>query len=233
MTQVWDDDRVQRGMAAQMALREQRLSGGETPVGWKIGFGTPAQQERWSIDGAVVGFLTHSGFSEGDPCSVTGWKRPLIEPEIAVHLGADLGPGSDREAVAAAIRGLGPAIELLDPDAALDELDAILATNVHNRGVMLGPVDESRAVGDTADIRVRVYRGDEQIGAEDDPIAVVGDLVELTRQVADLLDASGSRLRAGDAIITGSIIPKLGVAAGDAIRCDFGPLGELRATFTD
>jgi 2-keto-4-pentenoate hydratase len=42
-----------------------------------------------------------------------------------------------------------------------------------------------------------------------DPEANTGNLVDLVRHVADVLAAFGERLRAGEIIITGSIVPPL------------------------
>jgi 2-keto-4-pentenoate hydratase len=233
MEPVWQDERVRRGITTQLKAREEQLAAGARPLGWKVGFGTPAQQEKRGVTGAVVGFLLETPFSAGEPLPVGGWARAVIEPELAVHLGRDVEGGSDRETVAAAIAGVGAAYEMVDADPAITDLEQILATNIFNRGVLLGDVDTARAGGDASGVAVRVFRDGEEVGAEDDPVAAVGDLVAHTQHVANLLAELGGRLRAGDAVITGAIVPKLEVEPGQEWRTDFGPLGELTARFTD
>ena len=56
----WEDARVARGMRAQLALRRQRLDGGDAPLGWKVGFAAPAMLKRLDITGPLVGFLTRA-----------------------------------------------------------------------------------------------------------------------------------------------------------------------------
>ncbi len=40
---------VTRGMHAQLARREEELAAGAAPVGWKIGFNTPAIQQVFGL----------------------------------------------------------------------------------------------------------------------------------------------------------------------------------------
>jgi 2-keto-4-pentenoate hydratase len=55
------------------------------------------------------------------------------------------------------------------------------------------------------------------------------DFVDLVQVVATLLGAVGERLRAGDALITGSVV-QLPVEPGDEVIADLGPLGRAAAT---
>src|SRR3954470_5250250 len=63
MEPVWQDERVRRGITTQLKAREEQLAAGARPLGWKVGFGTPAQQEKRGVTGAVVGFLLETPFS--------------------------------------------------------------------------------------------------------------------------------------------------------------------------
>ncbi|MGH9169030.1 MAG: hypothetical protein ACRD02_14505 [Acidimicrobiia bacterium] len=128
MTRQWDDPRIRAGMKSQLELRRRMIDEGARPIGWKVGFGAPAARERLSIMAPLVGFLTDATvLQSGARVSIGGWTRPVVEPEVAVHMAADLGEGADRDAVRAAIGGLGPAIELADVDLDLLEVEPILA----------------------------------------------------------------------------------------------------------
>jgi 2-keto-4-pentenoate hydratase len=219
---VWDDPRLARGMATQLAAREEQLRAGARPLGWKVAFGGAPAQESLGIGASVAGFLSDRWLiASGATCSLEGWTNPRLEPEIAIHMGAE-----------GQIRGLSAAIELVDVDAPLEDLEALVATNVFHRGVILGPVDESRAGGDIAGITARIYRDGKEVAATDDPRAVVGDLVDVARHIGELLAATGSSLSEGDAIIAGSVVAPLAVAPGEHLLCDFGPLGELEIRFS-
>jgi 2-keto-4-pentenoate hydratase len=42
--------RIQRGTAAMLELRRTRLAEGDRPLGWKVGFGSPAAFELLGIE---------------------------------------------------------------------------------------------------------------------------------------------------------------------------------------
>ena len=117
-----------------------------------------------------------------------------------------------------AVSALGPAFEIadVDPDA---DLEAILAGDIFQRGVVLGPMAE-RAALDGAGARV-VVNGEET--PVTDPEALPGAIPDLLAHVAALLPAFGEELRPGDIVITGSIVPPLAVGAGDRVEYEASP----------
>src|SRR5262245_17688777 len=77
---LWDDPRIQRGMTAQLKLRQQRLDAGDEPLGWKVGFGAPAIMKQFGISGPLVGFLTRNArIDPGGIVSFAGWTKPVAE----------------------------------------------------------------------------------------------------------------------------------------------------------
>src|SRR5262245_62149446 len=111
MAAAWDDPRIERGMKEQLGVRRARIAAGEAPPGWKVGFGAPAMMEKLKITAPLVGFLMRRALiPSGGSASLSGWVKPVAEPEIAVHIGRDLPGGGDRAAAAAAAAALGPAI---------------------------------------------------------------------------------------------------------------------------
>jgi len=199
------DARVDRGMRALLDLRAQRLAAGERPIGWKLGFGAPAALERLGTSAPLVGFLTDRSLVEpGSTVSVAGWGAPMLEPEIAIHVGDDLGIGA-----------LGPAIELADLDASVSDPEAILAGNIFHRGVVLG-ADRYASVEELAP---RIERNGEEVAAPADPQELTGELGALVRLVRELLPRYGEELRPRDVIIAGSIVPALQIVPGDRVRC--------------
>jgi 2-keto-4-pentenoate hydratase len=206
------------------------MAQGERSLGWKVAFSAPQVLERLAISGPLAGFLTDAVLVEsGSTCPLAGWTKPAFEPEIAVHMGQDLEPGSSRAATEGAIAGLGPAIELADLDVPLDELEEVVATNIFNRGLVLGGM---RPGADPAGLRGRISRDGVETDLVEHPTELIGDVVELTRHVADLLGAVGERLRAGEVIITGSIIPVIFVSPGERVRYELEPLEALEIAFS-
>lgn len=215
-------------MRAQLALRRERLEAGETPVGWKVGFGSPASLERLGLSGPLVGFLLREArIPAGGSVSVGGWSRAVAEPEIAIHLGADVPGGSGFEEARRAIAALGPAIELADVSFPADDVELILAANIYQRAVVLGPRSEAGAGGAVAGLVPRVYRDGRECASTEDPEALTGSLVDIVRHVAGVLAAFGEQLRAGEVIIAGSVVPPLDVAGGESLRFELSPFGAV------
>jgi 2-keto-4-pentenoate hydratase len=234
VSSVWEDPRVAAGMVKQHSLREQRALAGDRTLGWKVAFSAPAAMANLGIDGPLVGFFTDGALLQsGASISLAGWTKPALEPEIAIHMAAGLAGGADRDTAAAAIGGLGAAIELADLDTPLDDLEAVVAGDIFQRHVVLGPVDPSRAGGDAAGVTATIQRNGAVDSTEDDPCSVVGNLVDVTRHVADHLAACDACLSAGDVILSGSIVPLLWVSAGEHVSCEIAPLGTLDVQFTD
>ena len=225
------DPRIVEGLRDQLAVRAQRLRGGERPLGWKVGFGAPAAIERFGTDRPLVGFLLETSLlADGSEVPVGGWAAPAFEAEIAVRLGADLAPGALWDEVHRSITGTAAAIELADVDPPPDDVREILRGNIFHRHVLLGPFDDTRRDG--TGIAGRVVRDGEEVAANDDPAALTGEIVEVVRLCAETLGAVGECLRAGEVIITGSVVPPVPVSPGQHLVAELGPLGRLGVRLT-
>jgi 2-keto-4-pentenoate hydratase len=229
MTSLHEDPRVLRGMERQLELRRRLLDDGARPLGWKLGLGTPAAMEKLGTTAPLVGFITDRGLlRDGASCAVGGWAKPMAEPEVAVHVGADVPRGADRETAAAAIAGLGPAVELVDVDDGADVEEA-LAGDIFHRHVVLGRAVEGGGDASRAEIELN-EAGRRTV---DDPYELTGDPASAVAHVATHLAALGEQLRSGDVIITGSILPAVAVAPGDRLRYRLDPFGELGLEFAE
>lgn len=229
----WYDPRIARGMAKQLTRWHERLKAGEKAIGWKAGFGSAAAMEQLRITAPLVGFLTDKALvHSGKPLSLSGWVKPVAEPEIAVYIGKDLPRGASRDAVKAAISAVGPAIELADLDHAADDVETILAGNIYQRHLILGARDATRAGCVLDGLVARVARNGTEIAATAEFQSLTGDLVDIVRHVADLLAAFGERLRAGQLIITGSIVAPLFIEPDEEVTFDLEPIGGVSVRFT-
>ena len=216
-------------MLAQLTERRRRIEAGEASLGWKLGFGVPAAMAKLGIEAPLVGYLLEPArVEDGGTVSLDGWANPRLEPEIAVHLGADLAPGASREQVEAAIAGIGVAIELVDPDPDADDPEAILAADIFQRHVLLGPLVEGAT---PSGVSARILQDGDEAAAADDATAATGDPIDLVGHVATVVGGSGESIRAGDVVICGSVVPAVAVAAGDTVEVQLDPLGALRVNF--
>ncbi|HVT41923.1 MAG TPA: hypothetical protein VHD39_02980, partial [Acidimicrobiales bacterium] len=123
-----DSAAVGRGARAMLARRSRELDAGATPVGWKIGFNSPAIQAHFGLREPVVGYLVGTGVvADGATVTIRDWVAPAVEVEVAIRVGPDGGVG-----------GLAPALELVDLGEPFPDIEAALGGNIWQRGVVLG-----------------------------------------------------------------------------------------------
>ncbi len=230
----WDHPLIKKGMTAQLATRRARIATGEKPLGWKVGLGAPATMKKMGLQAPLVGFLMQSAqLASGSTVSLKGYSKPVAEPEIAVRMARDLGPGASAETALAAVQEICPAIELadLDPMPAVDNLDVVLAGDIFQRHVLLGA--DVRAGGSVSGLTSRLTRRGAEINRTSDPEALTGKLGDIVAHVAKTLAAFGEKLAAGDIIITGSITPPLMLEPDEtSLTHALDPIGDVSVKFT-
>jgi 2-keto-4-pentenoate hydratase len=228
-----EDPRIVGGMQAQAEMRRQRVATGDRLIGWKVGFGAPAMLERLKIDGPLIGFLTQNAHvASGGSVSFAGWGKPVIEPEIAVFIGRDVPAGASRETAQAAIAGIAPAIEVVDVNEPPEDPARILAHNIYQRYVVLGAPGPARQGSSAEGLTCRVIRRGVETASTTDPQANTGQWVEIVMHVANLLAAFGERLRAGEFIITGSVVAPITVEPDeDSATFAADPIGSVSIRF--
>ena len=232
-TKVWDDPRVRRGMQRQLELRRARLAAGDKSLGWKVGFGAPAmlkaarhcraahrlphtERARAIRRQRVAQGLGEAGGGAGD--------RRAYRPRCA--------RGADRAAAAAAIAGISPAIELVDVHTPPQGPEFILGENIYQRHVVLGGSGPHRAGASANGLTCRVMRHGKEFARTTDPQANTGQWIEIVRHVADVLAAFDATLRAGEIIITGSVVPPLTLEPAEAgIAFEVDPIGGVAVRF--
>lgn len=189
---------------------------------------------QFDISAPLIGFMMAEGrLDPGATVPLGDWAKPALEPEIAVHIGHDLGPGADPDAVAAAIAGLGPAIELVDVTFPPVEVEEILAADIYHRHVVLGEADMSRAGGNLDGMVCHVRRNGEEFATVTELEANTGKILDLVRHVADTLAGLGEGLRAGEVVIAGSITPPIFPEADDReFAYELAPLGDMSVRFS-
>jgi 2-keto-4-pentenoate hydratase len=203
------------------------LDGGARPAGWKVGFGAPAALELMQITAPLPGFLTDfTMYESGATVDASGWGKPLIEFEVAVYLGSDLGPGATDDEARAAISAVGAAIELADVDLPIgpDQVEEIVAGDIFHTGVIFGEPDQGRAGLDIAGLTARIVIDGVERAATSDLQAITGSYPRIVADVASTLAAMGETLRSGDVIITGSVIPPVPLEEGTRFEFILEPL---------
>lgn len=225
-------------LAEAYAIRQvfeeiEEASGRGAVAGYKIGLTTRVMQRLCGIDepcyGAIFAAEVHRSpalLSTRDFCRIGA------ETEIAFRLGEDLPKGGDRDRVAAAVESATAAIELIE-DLGYDYTQlnaaAMVAGNVWNAGVVLGAavVEWRRLELERAAARLSINGREIGSGIGGD---VMGHPLNALAWLADKLAASGTPLRRGMIVMTGSIVPIQYPAAGDRLLVEVAGLGAAELT---
>src|SRR5579871_776935 len=206
-------------------------------AGHKIGCTTPVMQRFLGIDSPCAGGMFATTIHrESADLRFDDFLHVGVECEIAVRLAADL-PAShapfSAERVAAALDACMAAIEIVDDrwvDYKRVDTPTLIADDFFNAACVLGPpvpawraLDLTDVAGVTEINGVEVGRGR---GAD-----VMGHPMTALAWLADNLAARGQALRAGDVVLTGSVVETRWVSRGDAVVARLSGLGEARARF--
>jgi hypothetical protein len=90
----------------------------------------------------------------------------------------------------------------------------------------------ARAGSAAQGLTCRILRRGSEFARTTDPQCNTGEWIGIVRHVADLLAAFGERLRAGEIIITGSVVAPLIIEPGEeAIAFEVDPIGSVSIRF--
>jgi 2-keto-4-pentenoate hydratase len=213
----------------------ERARGRGEVAGYKIGLTTPIMQKLCGVDEPCYGAIFSSEVHHGRATLATAdYCRLGVETEIAVRLGEDLPQGGDRERVAAAVEGCMAAIELLEDlrhDYKRLSAAAMVAGNVWNAGIVLAPLVVDWRRLDLAAASARLTVNGREIG-NGKGADVMGNPLNALAWLADKLAGSGTPLKRGMIVMTGSMVPIQFPAPGDRALVEVEGLGaaELLAT---
>ncbi|SDG09350.1 2-keto-4-pentenoate hydratase [Pseudonocardia oroxyli] len=219
---------------AGWAIQRRVVERAGASYGWKIAATSAPSQAVIGIGTPLPGRLFEGGrVASGDRIPFAGLHMRAVEAEYAFRLARDIGPEPTREEVLAAVGGMHLAIEV--PDSRLADYahagSSLLLADVACAGhLVLGP-ELSAVPDDLATIGTALWINGERT-AEGDGAVVMGDPRTALVWLAEELVHLGTGLKAGEIVTTGSTTKVPSIQAGDHVRADFGPLGQVDVTFT-
>jgi 2-keto-4-pentenoate hydratase len=200
-------------------VTDARRRRGEQPVGWKLGYTSAAMREQMGVAEPNFGPLTDA-MVVPDGGDVGGrFTQPRVEPEVALRFARDVPAGASLDDVLAAVAGAHAALEIVDSvwtDYRF-HIEDNTADGSSAAGVVIGP---ELPLDRIADVEVTLLVDGVEHGrgvgrdASGHPAAGVVWLV-------DQLARAGSRLRAGDIVITGGLTAAAPLFPGVAIAARF------------
>jgi 2-keto-4-pentenoate hydratase len=226
------------GYRIQRAVHDLLLPYVGALVGYKIGCTSPVMQQYLDIPHPCGGGVFAKGVHEsGASLNAKDFVRVGVECEIAVRLARDLalteGPFT-AEWVGEAIEAYLPAIEIVDDRYVRWETmgaPTLVADDFFAAGCVLGkPVARSDApdllhvVGRAVINGVEVGQG---TGAD-----VLGHPHNALAWLANHLAAEGRGLRAGQIVLTGSLVKTVWLKAGDEVKMELEGLGRVQVNFS-
>jgi 2-keto-4-pentenoate hydratase len=226
------------GYRIQDAVHELLAADFGAMAGYKIGCTSAVMQHYLNIPHPCGGGVFAKGVhASGASLRASDFVRVGVECEIAVRLARDLDSSHapfSADAVAQAIDAYLPAIEIVDDRYAdWQSLGAptLVADDFFAAGCVLGqPVARSHAP-DLLEVVGRALVGDVEVsrgtGAD-----VLGHPHHALAWLANHLAATAKGLRAGEIVLTGSLVKTLWLTSGDKVMMDLSDLGSVAVSFS-
>lgn len=206
-------------------------------VGYKIGCTSDVMQKYLAIPHPCAGGVhARTVHQSGVVLNAAGYVRVGVECEIAVRLGKDLVPAGapfTRDSVEGSIECYLPAIEIVDDRYVKWETlgaPTLIADDFFAAGIVLGQPVARSAVPDLLEVEGRTLINGRETG-RGTGADVLGHPHNALAWLANHLASQGTALRAGEIVMTGSLVKTVWLQAGDAATMEFSDLGNVNVTF--
>jgi 2-keto-4-pentenoate hydratase len=225
------------GYRIQDAVHELLAADVGPLVGYKIGCTSAVMQHYLGIPHPCGGGVFANGVhANGVRLRHGDFVRVGVECEIAVRLGRDLAPTGTAftaDSVTPAIDAYHPAIEIVDDryaDWQTIGAPTLVADDFFAAGCVLGAPVSRTAAPNLLDVLGRAEINGVEAG-RGTGADVLGHPHHALAWLANHLAASGKHLRAGQIVLTGSLVKTLWLNAGDSAVMELSGLGTAAATF--
>ncbi len=230
------DITVEDAYHISLRMLERRLAAGERVIGKKIGVTSKAVQNMLGVHQPDFGYLTDAMvYNSGEAMPISEKLiQPRAEGEIAFILKKDLmGPGVTNAEVLAATECVIPCFEVVDSriqDWQIKIQDTV-ADNASCGLFVLGDTAVSPRRVDLVTCGMLVEKNG-QLLSTGAGAAALGSPVNCVAWLANTLGRFGIGLKAGEVILSGSLVPLEPVKAGDFMRVEIGGIGSASVRFT-
>lgn len=219
-----------------LRMLQNRLDAGERVIGKKIGVTSKAVQNMLNVHQPDFGYLTDAMvYNSGEAMPISEkLMQPRAEGEIAFILKKDLtGPGVTNADVLAATECVMPCFEIVD-SRIQDWKIAIQDTVADNASCGLFVLGDHAVSPRQVDLVTcgMVVEKNGQIISTGAGAAALGSPVNCVAWLANTLGQFGITLKAGEVILSGSLVPLEPVKAGDFMQVSIGGIGTASVRFT-
>ena len=226
------------GYRIQRAVHDLLLPYFGAMVGYKIGCTSAVMQQYLDIPHPCGGGVFEKGVHDsGAALRASDFVRVGVECEIAVKLARDMPPSEapfTAEWVAEAIEAYYPAIEIVDDRYAKWETmgaPTLVADDFFAAGCVLGKPVARSAAPDLLEVTGRAVINGVEAG-RGTGTDVLGHPHNALAWLANHLAATRKGLRAGQIVLTGSLVKTVWLNAGDSVVMELSGLGKVEVRFT-
>ena len=212
----------------QLALIDRRCAQGERQIGWKVGLTSKPIQQQFGFHEPCFGCILETRPSS-HTFAAAELIRPGFETEICVRLARPLAGEVSLDEAGAAIAAVHPAFEITETRGNPGQIALMLADNAQQRSVILGdPVALAPELRlDEVEARVELNGAVVATGVG---AAVLEHPLNSVAWLARKLGEYGRSLRAGELVMTGSLVRQFPLSAGDRARASFSRIGAVEVS---
>lgn len=236
LTERFSDISIDDAYHISLKTLDKRLADGDEIVGKKIGVTSEPVQKMLNVHQPDFGFLTKSmQFVHESEISLSAEKlgQPKAEGEIAFRLKKDLkGPGVTAADVLDATEAIIPCFEIVDSriENWKIKIEDTVADNASCGVYVLGDKELNPKGIDLAELSMKVYKNSNLI-SEGKGSAVQGNPLNAVAWLANTLGELGIPFKAGEIILSGSLVPLEPVEPGDIFHLEVEGLGCATVNF--
>lgn len=233
LTDTYDDLTIDDAYAISLRLRDRRLADGETIIGKKIGVTSKPVMDMLGVNQPDFGFLTDAMWEKDNVIDTSKMILPRAEAEIAFKLKSDLkGPGVTEDDVLAATESIAACFEVVD-SRVQDWKVKIQDTIADNASCGSMAISADWVDPNTVDLlgcKATVTKNgkflSEGVGA-----ATLGSPLKAVAWLANTLGERGIPFKAGEIILSGSLVALEPVQAGDKMHVSIDGIGTCEVSF--
>lgn len=218
-----------------LRMVSRRVDAGEKIIGKKIGVTSKVVQDMLGVHQPDFGFLTdRMEYANGADIPIAGnLIQPRAEAEIGFRLKKDLvGPGITEQDVLDATDYIMPCFEIVDSrikDWKI-KIEDTVADNASCGVFVLGSDRADPRALDLPNLKVVVKKNGEFL-SEGMGSAVQGNPLTAVAWLANTLGKYDIPFKAGEVILSGSLVPLESVVAGDKMEMELEGIGGARCQF--
>ena len=235
LTERHADISIEDAYHISLRFLQRRVDAGEKIIGKKIGVTSAPVQEMLGVFQPDFGFLTDGMvYEDAADIPIAGKLiAPRAEGEIAFRLSSDLaGPGVTGRDVLEATESIMPCFEIVDSrirDWNIKIQDTI-ADNASCGVYVLGGNEVDPRDFDLPGLHMTIYKNGE-FNSEGLGAAVQGNPLTAVAWLANTLGEFDIPFKAGEVILSGSLVPLIPVAAGDRMSLEIDGIGGCSCHF--